>query len=308
MSERKEAMETAPESSRMPDPAAPVKKIYPADKRMKAFQPRVPGYLLFLLMEAFGISLIGSLLQMLLSDDLQHGGTVLAALFMLLVNRLYCLPWYRGMLTFKNFGKGMAMGALFCGICILLNFLSSLQSGLIHTGFLKALLLSMEAGFTEEVIFRGPGIANFMRVTDDEKKIPLIFWISSLSFGLMHLTNFLAGADLLMTVVQVISACSVGMLFAAIFLRTGNLWPCIIYHTLIDLACFVSEALLATDGLVTMSITLLDWIYTAVSIPMAIAAIRMISKKHRGEILAVWAERWNKPSSGQQQGSSRQDV
>lgn len=271
-----------------------VKKKYPADKRLKAFQIPVPGYFMFYFMEAFGIGVFGALLDMALPQSLQHGGMVLAALLMLLVNRLYCLPHYRGMLTLKNFGRGMAMGAVLSGICILLNFLSSVQSGLIRSGFLKALLLAMEAGFSEEVMFRGPGIANFMRVTEKEEKIPVIFWVSSLSFGLMHLTNLLAGADPLMTVVQTVSAVGAGMLFSAIFLRTGNLWPGIIYHTLVDFACFVSEDLLATDGVLTASITTLDWIYTAVAIPMAIVSIRMISKKHRGEILAVWAERWNK--------------
>jgi len=294
--EEKEKMEVNSAETGTAEGAAPAKKRYPCDKRLKIFQPRILGYILFYLLESTGIYLISLPLGWIMPKGFDKGGIVIAALVMLLINKLYCLPHYRGMLTFKNLGKGLGMGVVFFGICIALNLISSAKSGLIGTGneFLRALVLALTAGVGEEVMFRGPVIANFMRVTDDEKKIPLIFWISSIAFGLIHLGNLSSGANVPMTVVQVITAVSAGMMFAAIFLRTGNLLPCIIFHTLVDLACFMDKSLLEDSGVITASITLIDWIYLAVSIPMAIWALKLVAKKHRGEILAVWAERWKK--------------
>lgn len=67
---------------------------------------------------------------------------------------------------------------------------------------------------------------------------------SAAIFGLVHAANIFVGADVGTTIFQVCYAFSLGILFGAVLIRKGNLWPCIICHGLIDaLAMMSNEAL-----------------------------------------------------------------
>jgi len=100
-----------------------------------------------------------------------------------------------------------------------------------------ALLVALAAlvGFVEEVVFRGL-LLRWL--------VPHGLWraavVSSVAFGVMHLVNLLAGADLGATLVQVGYATALGFAFAAVALRTGVLWPLVIIHALIDVAGFLT--------------------------------------------------------------------
>lgn len=61
---------------------------------------------------------------------------------------------------------------------------------------------------------------------------------------MIHAANIFVGADPGTTIFQVCYAFSLGILFGAVLIRTGNLWSCIICHGLIDaLAMMSNEAL-----------------------------------------------------------------
>lgn len=67
---------------------------------------------------------------------------------------------------------------------------------------------------------------------------------SAAIFGLIHAANILAGADVGTTIFQVCYAFALGILFAAVLIRTGNLWTCILCHGAVDaLAMMADEAL-----------------------------------------------------------------
>ena len=66
--------------------------------------------------------------------------------------------------------------------------------------------------------------------------------LSGLLFGLMHLVN-LAYSPVTSVVAQVVSASFAGVLFAAIYFRSGNIWTTVVLHALYDMGGSVSSLL-----------------------------------------------------------------
>ncbi len=80
-------------------------------------------------------------------------------------------------------------------------------------------------GFLEEVIFRG---FLFRALAPDG--IKSAFAISSVTFGIGHIVNLLNGAELLPTVLQIVSAVFIGFMFTSLFYKSGSLWAAIAMH------------------------------------------------------------------------------
>lgn len=170
------------------------------------------------------------------------------------------------------------------------SFLSWRQFGF-SGQFVTSLLAALAPGFGEEMAFRGLGIANYMRNAKDGKDIRTIFWISSVTFGLVHIMNISAGGDVLASCIQSVYAIGIGMILGAIYIRTGNLWPTIIAHTSLDYLEFLRGDLEASGGVMT-GLGLGDWVTIAASAIGAVIALFLINKKHDVEILALWKKKW----------------
>lgn len=84
-------------------------------------------------------------------------------------------------------------------------------------------------GLSEELLYRSFLIRAVSR--KDEKSAVLL---SGCIFGIVHLFNLIGGADAGETLMLVLYACSLGLMFAMFFVRTGNIIPCMITHSLID--------------------------------------------------------------------------
>ena len=117
-------------------------------------------------------------------------------------------------------------------------------------GLLFAMASMALVGFAEEVIFRG---LLFKAMLDNGSKVAAIV-VSSATFGIGHIVNLLNGQATVDTAAQVVFAIAVGLVFTLTFYKGGSLWPCIIAHSLIDVASVVSAR-----G------DLLDWIYLGVA-------------------------------------------
>ena len=89
---------------------------------------------------------------------------------------------------------------------------------------------AIAAGFTEEALFRGV----ILRALEPIGLFAAAV-LSSVLFGVVHLVNLVAGADLLLTVDQVVSAGALGFAFAAVVLVTGRIWPVIVIHAGMDI-------------------------------------------------------------------------
>ena len=217
--------------------------------------------------------------------------TAFAAVVAALIYKGWFKPDYQGCFVRDRFKQGISYLLIFLLIHISGSIVSLCSFGIGKP--LIAALWCLAPGFGEEITFRGLGVANYMRTIKDEKKIPIIFWLSSLVFGLIHIANVLAGASVTNSVIQAVYAVGVGMLFGAVYLRTGNLWPTIIAHSLVDFA-EMCRADVSQSGGVMVQIGVGDWITTVAGVFAAILGLYLVRKQKYGDIMQVWSERWNK--------------
>lgn len=82
-------------------------------------------------------------------------------------------------------------------------------------------------GFAEEMIFR-----SFLLKALDHKRDIAAVMISALLFGGLHLLNILGGAELFLTLFQVLNTTAFGFMCAAFYRKTNHIMPCIICHSL----------------------------------------------------------------------------
>lgn len=95
-------------------------------------------------------------------------------------------------------------------------------------------------GFLEEIVFRGLILRAFLPGGAVKAAVA-----STLFFSAMHLLNLIDGAPLGDTLIQLGIAISTGIFMAALTLRTGSIWPAIIYHTLHDFVIWMGQGGLA---------------------------------------------------------------
>lgn len=125
-------------------------------------------------------------------------------------------------------------------------------------GQVFAVLSMLLIGYVEEMIFRG----FLFKALIPKDGIKAAIVISSVTFGIGHIINLLAGQANLETVIQVFFAIAWGFIFTFVFYKCGSLIPCIIAHSLID-----AFSMYANNG--DSSLTT-EWIYMAATIVTAI--------------------------------------
>ena len=64
-------------------------------------------------------------------------------------------------------------------------------------------------------------------------------WLSCILFGLIHALNVLITGDLPAALIQAVAAFMSGVMFMALRIRTGSLYPVIIVHAVWDFSLFV---------------------------------------------------------------------
>ncbi len=93
------------------------------------------------------------------------------------------------------------------------------------------LLECLSVGFFEEIVFRGIILIYLVkRLSNHRNGLLLSIIISSAIFGLIHAFNFLNGASLNDTILQIGYSFLVGMMWAVMYLKTGNIWLTMILH------------------------------------------------------------------------------
>lgn len=100
-------------------------------------------------------------------------------------------------------------------------------------------------GVREECIYRAT-IQNILakKHANSVKGIWITVIIGAIIFGLTHVTNIFFGMDPLAVLAQVVSVTFVGLLFGAVYLRSGNIWVLILIHTLTDVTSLASSIFL----------------------------------------------------------------
>lgn len=147
-------------------------------------------------------------------------------------------------------------------------------------------------GLSEELCNRAVSALSLLEHFGTNKKgIWTSAIISGVLFGCLHLFNLSYG-DPIKVIVQVIAAATTGVLYAAIYFRSGNLWLMVTIHAMHDIAAAARfgifnggnvTAMLASEGT-----TALLGLITV--IPQVIAAIYLLRDKKIGEVKTTWSE------------------
>ena len=276
-------------------------------KRHRIFDHPILSYFILFLIAQIFISLGGSIDNLLAGFIPGYAAEVTAmgktqmsasgigvAIGAMIAVGLFTL-WFRkefqGMLGFK----GMRTAVLMLLPVLILHWIGSVASWVqfgtasVFIAFLRA----FAPGFGEEIAFRGLGVANYMRTIKSEKQIKVIFWLSSVFFGLVHITNAFVGADPIMSVIQALYAVGIGLLLGAVFLRTGLLWPIILGHMSLDFMEFI-RADMGSSGGIMVNFGVGDWITIAAGVLGAVVGIYLMRKKNYPEIMELWRNKWNK--------------
>lgn len=94
---------------------------------------------------------------------------------------------------------------------------------------------TMMVGFSEEVMFRGV----LFRASIERMSVWPAILLNMVLFGGVHAFNGFITGDFGAALVQSLAAGMSGLVFMAILLRTGSIWPAIIYHGLWDCLIFL---------------------------------------------------------------------
>jgi membrane protease YdiL (CAAX protease family) len=122
---------------------------------------------------------------------------------------------------------------------LLLPLLTVADCGQVTSGPSRILgfaLFALLVGLAEEGLLRGVVLRALL-----PGGVMRAALLSSLLFGVAHLSNMFQGREVGATIVQAIYATFIGIGFAGCRLYTGAIWPAIIMHGLIDFADFASR-------------------------------------------------------------------
>lgn len=116
------------------------------------------------------------------------------------------------------------------------------------------LISILGVGIREECIYRAT-IQNIIakKHANSVKGIWITVSIAALIFGLTHASNLLFGMDPIAVLTQMISAFTIGLLFGAIYLRSGSIWAAILIHTLTDVSGLAASTFLYVGDIENMN-------------------------------------------------------
>lgn len=115
----------------------------------------------------------------------------------------------------------------------------------LHSSIMTAFIIALSAAILEEFFFRGL-LINMLLKKDFKHKLFVATLLSSLMFGLSHIVN-LHFQSLSGTLFQMVNSFALGMMLAAIYLRTGSLLYSTIFHFILDFSTTLIR------GIVTVS-------------------------------------------------------
>jgi len=146
---------------------------------------------------------------------------------------------------------------------------------------IQYLLSGLEAGIAEELLFRYAFLTILLVAFRNYKyKIFYAPIVSSLCFGLLHITNVTAGQSLPNTINQMIFAFGMGLFMSSIYLYTDLFYLPVIFHTLLDTFAFSTSGELMS-GKVTIMDNILTIGETSIFVIVAIALLVSIYNRRK---------------------------
>lgn len=158
---------------------------------------------------------------------------------------------------------------------------------------LTCLFLAVAPALSEEVVFRGISGSNWMRVSGGRRDILPNVVVTSAAFALAHGLNLLAGASSSATLFQLFYAFCTGVLFSAVMLRTGSIWPGVILHALINFSALLTMDM-SNGGILAAELTLdaSFWCAAAASLALVGWSAYLLRPARQDEVVALWNRKW----------------
>ena len=128
------------------------------------------------------------------------------------------------------------------------------------------------AGIREELLTRGL-LLTFFRKAFGKSKASYIaaMSLSSIIFGLIHLSNLEGVIDPTPIYAQIIYAIGIGFFLAALYIRTGNLWGNMVLHFLFDISLMVYPYIYANRS--DMDVLIGEWLGSGIIIKSILISV-----------------------------------
>lgn len=182
--------------------------------------------------------------------------------------------------------KGLMKGILLGWIMIIMSALNVNYPAFIKYGVIiphpfkviSFLIWMFFIGIFEEFFIRGLVLENMLRKWGSTKKgIYKAAVFSSILFGIAHICNLIETPQLIIaTLTQVFYAIFIGIFFAGVYIRSRNLGSVIIYHTMFDMAHFLSEVFVPLE-VMTSAVTITDMTFGAACVNLCLNSVFLIS-------------------------------
>ena len=250
---------------------------------------------LFLLM-LWGMTVyqvFGVVFQGVLGENFTGFGAAIGAVVALYIHKAWFAPEFKGSVGKPGFPAKDVKFAFWGFAAVIIGF--DIFNLVTHEVALAmaALGTAVMAGIGEEMSLRVLPMSVMMRDWMDEKHIPFVAYSTSVFFGLVHFLNIIKGAALNDTIFQCISAIGIGVMFGAIYLRTGNIVLCMILHALHDILALMVVGATDSNGVI-LEMSTFDAITSVIVGVVGIAlGTYLIRKSVRADIVKVWKERWS---------------
>lgn len=231
-------------------------------------------------------------------------GVVAGVLIMMGVYKWWFRPEFEGMLK-GDLPLGFLLGLIeliYVVITVVASYFTGSMDG-IKPLTLTIISASLMAGMGEEFAFRGVLTSTMLRQWKDQNKFRTIALISGVLFGLVHAGNLISGANPLSTLLQVLSSVGVGVFFAALYMRTGTILPCMFYHTVHDIIAIAASSQVSEEGLITGSlIDFSDILDLVLSIALIAIALYLLRAAKTEEMRELWNRKWKvtEPAAAQE--------
>lgn len=187
-----------------------------------------------------------------------------------------------------GFGKGLVVGGyfLFIGAYSAIFYVATyegertLRPWYLIVTFVICMIL---VGLAEELLCRGVLAELLLRRFDATSAgVWKAVIVSGVLFGLAHLTN-LFGAKPVGVLVQCVLAGMMGMVFAAIYFRTGCIWVTVALHAFVDLCALITSGLYT--GTIADTISGYQPFQIIGVVPYVILLLVLLRKKKMNQII-----------------------
>ena len=260
------------------------KEVVKEEKKTSIYKFFLKMFFIFLIIDGF--MMLAAALLANTSSFYKYGTDLITEMF-------YALAVLVVMLLFKNsyvftdkksgFWNGVKLGIPIVAISVI-NLISNAASisEFSIARFINVLVFCLFIGIAEEFLCRGWLQNEFIeRYSENKKSVITSIILASLVFGLMHITN-IGAQTVFETILQVINATAIGVLFGSIYYKTKNIWSVIFLHAFYDFSIFVGEMNLIKDctyNTPTFGVTLISSIgIVVVSLLWILNAILVLKK------------------------------